>query len=321
MCRLKQQGLAAFPSPHYFHLLPLLENPQSSDAIFNSEDSQQITGWSAVRAPVYTGCWMARNETDDLKTYVVPDFEAWRSIDNRIHIISDWPSYVQHKLDYYQKCMQHYAPNSKISQKTLRFLKPVVFNWFLVNGLWCFVQLKSSIHLQDKAAAWNWIKLFKLSPCITCDACISCSSSFHILLQENMNSSQRQIYSQVFLYCIEALNGYIAYFAPLLKRTRIVWGSCWKQPQWGLVGFHGCSAFSVATVLYSRIHICGIIIEDKYYQVQSERVLCICAGAKKRGAVKQNPGLGHDHIRGQLMAEEPGTSLYGPPLASGNTQV
>lgn len=62
-------------------------------------------------------------------------------------------------------------------------------------------------------------------------------------------------------------------------------------------GAQGHSALSAATVLHSRIHICGIIIKDKYYQVQSERVLCICAGAKKRGAVKLNTGLGRDHRR------------------------
>lgn len=59
-----------------------------------------------------------------------------------------------------------------------------------------------------------------------------------------------------------------------------------NPPQQGLVGggrggSSGSSALSAATVLHSRIDICGIIIEDKYYYVQSERVLCICAGAKK----------------------------------------
>lgn len=52
----------------------------------------------------------------------------------------------------------------------------------------------------------------------------------------------------------------------------MIWSESWSQ---------GCSTLSAATVLHSRIHICGIIIEDKYYRVQSERVLCICAGAKK----------------------------------------
>lgn len=46
VCVLKQQRLAATPSPHYFCLLPLLENPQPSDAISNSQDNQQITDWS-----------------------------------------------------------------------------------------------------------------------------------------------------------------------------------------------------------------------------------------------------------------------------------
>jgi len=50
VCKLKNQRLAAVPSPHYFHLLPLLENPQSSDAISNSQDNQQITEWSSTRA-------------------------------------------------------------------------------------------------------------------------------------------------------------------------------------------------------------------------------------------------------------------------------
>lgn len=52
--RLKKQGLAAAPSPHYFHLLPLLKNLQFSDAISNSQDNQQITGWSRIRAPAYS---------------------------------------------------------------------------------------------------------------------------------------------------------------------------------------------------------------------------------------------------------------------------
>lgn len=64
----KQQRLAAVPSPHYFRLLPLLQNPQSSDAITNSQDNQQITGWSSMRARSECG-WP---EMNDLKTYWVP---------------------------------------------------------------------------------------------------------------------------------------------------------------------------------------------------------------------------------------------------------
>lgn len=131
-----------------------------------------------------------------------------------------------------------------------------------------------------------------------------------------MHSSQRQIYRQVILHCSGDLNGYIAYFAPLPERER----------EHGLSGVHrahaaevraqGRCALSAATVLDSRIHICGIIIEDKYYQVQSERVLCICAGAKKRGAVKPNTSPAHD--TGELNGA---IALFGPPEVSGATEV
>lgn len=60
VCVLKKQRLAAIPSPHYFCLLPLLENPQSSDAISNSQDNQQITGCSSVRAS--REWWLTRDE-------------------------------------------------------------------------------------------------------------------------------------------------------------------------------------------------------------------------------------------------------------------
>lgn len=100
-----------------------------------------------------------------------------------------------------------------------------------------------------------------------------------------MHSSQGQIYSQVFLHCTGALNGCVAYFATLAgKSTICLEVRVGNPPQQGLVGgggSSGSSALSAATVLHSRIDICGIIIEDKYYYVQSERVLCICAGAKK----------------------------------------
>lgn len=101
-----------------------------------------------------------------------------------------------------------------------------------------------------------------------------------------MHSSQGQIYSQVFLHCTGALNGCVAYFATLAgKNTVCLEVRVGNPPRQGLVGgggaASGSSALSAATVLRSRIDICGIIIEDKYYEVQSERVLCIYAGAKK----------------------------------------
>ena len=40
-------------------------------------------------------------------------------------------------------------------------------------------------------------------------------------------------------HCTGALNGCIAYFAPLLKRTWIVWGSRRSPPQQGLIGGGG----------------------------------------------------------------------------------
>lgn len=78
----------------------------------------------------------------------------------------------------------------------------------------------------------------------------------------------------------------------LLMAALLIWPHCWKEHELSgvhagthlskaLSGPQGRPALSAATVLHSRIHICGIIIEDKYYQVQSERVLCICAGAKE----------------------------------------
>lgn len=77
---------------------------------------------------------------------------------------------------------------------------------------------------------------------------------------------------------------------------------CWESAAHELSGEHagarlsreaqGHSASPSATVLHSRIHICGIIIEDKYYQVQSERALCIYAGATESGALKLNTARG-----------------------------
>lgn len=46
----QNQQLAAVPSPHYFHLVPLQENLESSDAISNSQDNQQITCWYLIGA-------------------------------------------------------------------------------------------------------------------------------------------------------------------------------------------------------------------------------------------------------------------------------
>lgn len=77
--------------------------------------------------------------------------------------------------------------------------------------------------------------------CLNCDhpsrvtLCVY-SSWFHVSLKRCMHSTQGQIYSKVFLFCIGALNGYIAYFAPLPKRTWIVWGSCRNPPQQDPVG-------------------------------------------------------------------------------------
>lgn len=79
-------------------------------------------------------------------------------------------------------------------------------------------------------------------------------------------------------------------------------------------GAQGCSALSAATVLHSRIHICGIIIEDKYYRVQSERVLCICAGAKKLW----NWTLSWSLTTAELSWKQRNHIL---PQASGDTQV
>lgn len=122
------------------------------------------------------------------------------------------------------------------------------------------------------------------------------------------------------LHCIGGLNGYIAYFASLQRRGGPAWGSQRDPPKRGLVVGSRPLCFVCYHCTYSGIPICGIIIENKYYQMQSERVLCICAGAKRRRSVKLNTNLSPDNRGAETEAGEP-ISLSGLLLASGNTRL
>lgn len=157
----------------------------------------------------------------------------------------------------------------------------------------CAVQRKSLIHLSlTLHSFWrlmlsrlqrtrSWIDLFKLWPTFTCKTkCVLwLVSDFSIAMYALITWTNIQ--PSVSPLALE-----------LLMAILLILPHCWKEhelsgvhagahPSKASTGAQGRSALSAATVRHSRIHICGIIIEDKYYQVQSERVLCICAGAKE----------------------------------------
>lgn len=50
-------------------------------------------------------------------------------------------------------------------------------------------------------------------------------------------------------------------------------------------------------------------MKDKYYQVQSEMVLCICAGAKTRNSVKPNTNLSLNHRGAETEVGDPSHSF------------
>lgn len=132
-----------------------------------------------------------------------------------------------------------------------------------------------------------------------------------------MHSSQGQIYSQVFPHRIGALNGYSAYFAPVLKRTWFVWGSHRKPPRQGLGGSSRplCFVCCHCTQLknpYLRNYNWGQILSS----ATGEGVVYLCWG--QEAVTEHQPGPWPQ----ETCTRSIGTIfLYGPPQALGNTEA